>query len=176
VPLDAVDSLSQAQRELVAAQLDAQRSVATAEAEHAFEEGFRVVKVGYDHLGRLGYKAAARQRQLSLRQRRTARRERNRDDFSALLRRAAEYARHIGCPVKLRFVIGLLGQCDSENILRSAPTAAGLYGKLPDPKRTYYDRSAGLVYFFDCKKNAVRAISVALISRRLCEIRRKKLR
>jgi hypothetical protein len=167
------DSLSQAQRELVAAQLAAQRSEATEEAERAFGEGYWVVKVGYDYLGRFGYKAAARKRLLSLRQRRKARRERNRDAFSELLRRTAEYARHIGRPIKRPVVIELLGNCDSENILRPDPAATALYGEKPDPKRTYYDRKAGRVYFFDRKKKAVRAIDVALISRRLCEIRRK---
>ena len=170
------ETLSPAHRERVAAQLATQPTGPTEEAERAFEDGFRVVKVGYDHLGSLGYKAAARQRTLSLRQRRKARRERNRDAFSTLLRRAAEHAKHRGRSIKRRSVIGLLGECDSENILRPAPTAVGLYGKPPDPKRTYYDCTAGLVYFFDCKKNAVRAINVALISRRLCEFRTKKLR
>jgi hypothetical protein len=169
------DLLSQAQRELAAAQLDAQRSP-TEEDQRAFGKGFWVVKVGHDHLGRHGYKEAARERLHSLRQRRKARQERNRDAFSELLRRTAEYAIRIRRPIKRPVIIDLLGRCDSENILRPHPAATGLYGKKPDPKRTYSDRTAGLVYFFDRKKNSVRGIKDAAISTRLCAIRKKKLR
>lgn len=46
-------------------------------------------------------------------------------------------------------VFGALGRNDVQGILRPSPQSAPLYGRAPDPRRTYWDRNLRLIYWHD---------------------------
>lgn len=111
----------------------------------------------------------AKNRALRERQRERAKRPRKGDPLTRLLRRTVAALRREGRPTGTRTVIGALGQHDTDNVLAAPPGAVGLYGRSPDPKRTYFDRAARRIWYRD---GEVKSVSLAALKLRLVRVRR----
>lgn len=170
------DTLDAAHRKSVAEQIDAQSTGPTVNDELSFTRGFGNA-MAQDSMRTRGELRTLRRtlehtrRRTSKRQSARARKPRDRDAFSTLLKRTFDQLRAAGSPTDTTTVIGALGRYDDDNVLVPTPNAAGQYGAAPDPKRTYYDRAKRKMYFRGSKTNQPRSIDYTEISKRLSRIR-----